>query len=325
LFLTNMKKIKLAYNKIFWVCVGLLIISGLGFQFLTPSNNTNWQDSTSLVQQNLDFTHSTFKNINFTGKEPNIPKELPTIGVEKNLSFKAWEKIVAALKLEKSPDDENLWSNQDWSLTIDQQNNLLLLTSLKPISINKNIDKSQAINAAYSWLKKLDLPQNMVVDEQKIEYFTGQYELRPSQPGLAGLIQIPFGYTTESLPLFIGQDLNAPFVLTLDSEYNLTKLVAHPIEILGQKTNSKLPTLSVQEAIKNIEQKGVGSIINLTNPPAEYSLVNIEQAKLTKVQLEYRLENDGLTAIPYYNFGGTITTNTGETIEAVIITPAVKI
>lgn len=322
-----MKKIKLNTGKTFLLGLGIIAVISLILKVMTPTTNQKWQqeNQTSLTQQNLDASQSTFEQVEFQGQVVNLPQTLPVVSLERNTDFSAVNKIITTLNLQAQEGEENIWSNQDWFLVFDPQSNSLILSSNKKPNVKQTIDQAAAIQAAADWLTQLGMPKNLVANEKSVEYFEGEYELETTTADLASFVQIPFTHTINSYPFFIGQDSNEPYLLILDSDYQLQKLAIHQLEIVTTKNLQETKTLTIDQAIENIKQKQVASVISVNNTPFNYSLDEIEKAVFSEAVVEYRLEQDNQTVLPYYRLMGKFVLKNQQTIYATAITPAIEI
>jgi len=115
-----------------------------------------------------------------------------------------------------------------------------------------------------------------------------------------------------------------PIKVMINADLKIQKLV-FPTTMIDLKTIDQKSTISVNQAVKNINNN-IGSIIY-----SEVSWIDsgdiseITSGKMDRVQLEYRLDKEINLAYPFYRFYGTITNKDNIPMKAEIITPAITI
>jgi hypothetical protein len=86
----------------------------------------------------------------------------------------------------------------------------------------------------------------------------------------------------------------------------------------------EMNTISLDQAIKNIEKGKASVIYATTGQPERLDLNWIDTANLTDFEIEYRFDETTKIAYPFFKFEAAITNSAGVAMQAIIITPAVN-
>lgn len=263
--------------------------------------------------------------IRYLGRELDFPENLDLVKVEQQVVIDLASRLAQSLSLEPLVGEENFWVSNQWNLVYDDKEQLLLLTNNLATKQTAKINQPEAIAQAQNWLEKLGLMNDLVANTESIEYLEGEYQLRKSSVGLADYIQIQFNYQISSYPLFVGTNSRSPYIVMLDSGGNLIKLIIYPQQVIKTQVESSKPTISIDGAVGNIKNKNLGLIIDDGGGLTDQKITNYEEIIFNRVKIEYRLETDGQTAIPYYRFSGVATDSNQKSTNLELITPAIDI
>lgn len=156
------------------------------------------------------------------------------------------------------------------------------------------------------------------------KFMSGYPESTFVAPGLASFITNNYSQTVSGIPIVLDVNASFPLSLTVDSDLRITKVVYQPqyIEFYEQ---SVVNTISINEAIKNINRNQGAVISAFGTETAFFTLDSVTDGTMDFVDLEYRVLPDNNLAVPYFRFSGNATTGDGNMIEVQIITPAYKI
>lgn len=304
----------------------IVVIGTIGVLLSILSSKINRKmDNLGLIEKNFDQSQSDFGKVSYYGGEIKLPENLPQVKILQNLSPNPAEELAKKLNISPVEGEQDFWISEEWNMVYDENDRLILLSSIGPSNTSMTLDKATSILKAKQWLEKLDLGSNMEVNQNSIAFFVGEYQLKPSSESAAGFVQMQFGPTINDFPLYIGQNQQQPILMMLDSAYNLLKVVIYPQQIVEIAPTTELPTLTIDQAVENISQKNMASIIGYDGIPSEYDLTQVKRLDLTSGSVEYRLQGDGQIALPYYRFEGKATLADQKVVEVDVISPAIKI
>lgn len=297
---------------------------GVLLNILNSRINRN-MDNLGLIKNNFDQSQSNFGKVSYSGKEIILPENLTQVKIQQYLSPNPTEELAKKLNISPVEGEQDFWTSETWNMVYDKNDHLILLSSIGPSNTSLTLDKATSILKAKQWLEKLDLDSNMEVNPNSIEYFVGEYQLKPSSESAASFVQMQFGPKVNDFPLYIGQNQQLPILIMLDSAYNLLKVVIYPQQIVEIAPTTELPTLTIDQVVENISQNNMASIIGYDGIPSEYDLTQVKRLDLTSGSVEYRLQGDGQIALPYYRFEGKATLADQKVVEVDVISPAIKI
>lgn len=280
--------------------------------------------TSTLVNDSSNAMHGV-KTMRYLGREVNFPDNLEVIKVDQQLTVDISSKLAQNLGLEPLTGEENFWVSNQWNLVYDDKEQLLLLTNNLASKQTGKINQNEALDQAKNWLEKLGLLNNMVANVDSIEYLGGEYQLKKTSASLADYIQIQFNYQINSYPLYIGTNYRSPYIMMLDSGGNLIKLIVYPQQVIKTQVEMSKPTISINDAINNIKNKDLGLIIDDNGGMTDQKITNYEAIIFNRAQIEYRLETDGLTALPYYHFFGSVSDSNQKSENLEMITPAIEV
>jgi len=300
------------------VIAGLMLVSTILFKLVTPPPATP-TPKTDLVEHNYNGSQSSFTKVKFDGTTPKVAKYLDLMSLQTLASGSVIEKLKKSYQLQAKGD--NFWIGPDYTLYFDAANNLYVLGQNHPPKSKNFINLNQALQASRPLVKNL-FSSKLEPELTKVRYLTGTADLHETQANLAHYISISFSYRINQYPLLVGQDNYYPLTLLINADQTLQKLTFKPMLFNMKKLDQK-PSLSVSQAVNNINH-GLASIIATQNKQTfNLSLTNITQARLTKVVIEYRSDQKGI-ALPYYHFSGEAKNEKAVNFKVDIITPALK-
>ncbi len=308
----------------FIVTIAIFAVIGVIFILLNQMTKHN-PSQTALLETNYDNTQSDFRNVSYYGQEPVMPETMSIFQLQQQLDPGLAEKIANILNISAIESEQGFWANDRWSLVYDHTENLIMLSSNTPYSTAGQINEDIALESALEWFTKLSLPKNIELNKNKTEFFEGEYELKPSSPQRAGLIQLQFGFTLESVPVYSDKNPQSPYVITLDTRYELTKLIIYPQQVIDFQPTSEHPTLTIDQALNNISQQNWASIIEVKNDLSTHDLTQVIKLELTNARVEYRIDSQTQQALPYYRFEGKATLSNQEHVEIELISPAIEL
>lgn len=309
--LTNTQKI-LAFS-------AFLIVVAVVAMIVTPKQTTR---STSLLQTNYDGSVSQISGVGFAGRSPDMPKELPRVRLyQSSESAQLVEKVITKYKL--LPVEPGFWQSSNAKLSLDAASNTYTLSILNNFSSTQTVNLDSALTVGQEFLNELNL-SNISPQKNQVEYLSGEFELQAVPPALAQFVRIPYAAAVDDFPLVQQQLNHLPITLLIDANNNITKATLYPFFPTTQEIES-LPTITTDQALKNINHGGGVIVYASSRETADASLNQITGGSLNDVVVEYRSETDGNTAIPYYRFSGTLEDANGKQFQASIITPAVKL
>lgn len=302
----------------------IVIIISMIIRTLTPSAVKIPQ--TEFISTNTDGSTTHFKNIIFTGKTIEPPRELPVaIGsqVVENDNFFI-NRLTNNYQLKTLEGAENIWSGPDYSLSKSTATNQFILSKNSFPPYRNDLELARTLKAASNYLQTT-FPEITVYPQSSwVKFFKAGPHLEETDPNNSGIIEIPFSFQIEGLPVFFEHYEDFPFKVMINADYQLQKLTFQPVVATFEVVSTN-QTISLEEALININNNQA-SIVSAYEPISGiFKLEDIESGKLTSVTIEYRLDNQTNYAYPFYKFAGLLINDNQQEITAEIITPAIKI
>lgn len=320
---SKLKNIKWYKYLISFSLIGILV--AIFLRIITPQE-TIIQKTDFIQQSSKEHKKTSFNNIKFSGELPTLKNELPLVSIQQTTfsSDTLKENLIKNNNLQKKGD--NFWMGESFSLSLDVLNNEYLFYSNFSQRDDLLVDKNKAINISKEYVSNNFEKLPFYIQKNKIKYFSGLEQMVETTSPKAVSIEIPFTYSIEDIPLFVEHKETAPLKILINNEYKIQKVVFQKTFIYPIPTQEMLSIISLSEALDNINNKQHGSIISAyESNTGVFSLDEIKSGDLTEVQLEYRADLDESIAYPFYRFSGELVNNEGKTIQAEIITPAVKV
>ncbi len=304
----------------------LLIISAI-LRVLTPPPVQI--PTTALTTTNIRNLPASFHNLTFSGSPIHIPNQLSIAKITSlsALSPDVINKIVTDFNLQlaaaATPDS---WSSKDYTFYLDTSSNDYFflknssqLTQAQPPLVNAD----QATQVAQNFVQKYFSNQSLSVQKDGIQYLIGDADVEQSPPNKATLILIPFSYTIDNTPVFIGNKASFPLSVLVDGSNQIVK-VEFSSTALSYQLLQKNNLISLDRAIQNINNQKAAVIAAGNTQPGALDLSNIQSGNLQKVWLEYHTDDKNGLIYPFYRFRGNVTDNKNNSYFIELITPAVE-
>jgi len=316
------REIKIIPILVIFVIIALLISAIL--MILTPQKEKVVQSD--FVTSNYNQTQSTFKKVIFTGGETTVPETFKIYQIDTMLSLGdvLASAIIRDYQLENHEKLENYWIKDKhvlikntyenrWSLDFSPQKNENRVT----IIVDEAIDK------CFNFYSKYNIASTLTAQKDNIIYLDGNLQQEEADPKKATSLQIPLSYELDGYPVFYQNESNYPFFCKINNNYEIERIVfkenLHVFKLVRE-----IPSISIDQAIKNIKN-GKVSIINAQSKIVEAIDLNwINEAELQSVSIDYRFDENLKIAYPFYKFQAKITNSAGIDIQAELITPAVN-
>ncbi len=324
----------------------VLLAGGLTLIFaaLTPPSSPELP-ITPFMSTNFNETKSEIRTLKFTGTTPEIPAKLPITRVELNpvAAEQLAQQLIEKYQLQPHARSKNIWLNGDISLFRDERNTEYVFSQPNPLVegygasstaelggepklINEpKIVTAGTTNLAQTIFQDLFGNNNYQQITSNIKYLTtdGDHfdEVSANQ---AEYIEVPFATKIANYPVYVNHLWQPSVRLLIDAEGNLIKAMFQ-FQIINNIELRQVPTISVQQAVKQI-LAGQGSIISASQEvvsPLDLKL--IYSGTLTDASIEYRADLASAIAFPVYRFSGKLLNSAGNEIAAEIITPAVLV
>ncbi|MEX0896289.1 MAG: hypothetical protein WDZ94_05175 [Patescibacteria group bacterium] len=298
----------------------LLLILGLLFRAFTPAPHPVQEIATS----NYDQSTSTFNNVVFTGEPIVLPRTLPiATGTVQRLNHNTIvERFTNSFNLAPSPTSENLYLNENYEFSYVEQLDSYYFQALSEQAGDNAINTQQALNVAKQFIDTFLPEHNIALAQNGVGYFIDKGHTVSAPSHEATLVNFIFTTSLQDIPILVGASTSTISNIWVDNAHRVVKAEFLPI-VIEYNEGRTYETISVYQAVENINQNQA-SIITAFSP--EVGLPDISQVKsatLTNVRVDYRLDEASNTIVPYYDFYGTINTESGESVEASIITPAI--
>ena len=310
--------------------VGLLIIF---FRWSTPPIPSSTTTITTQPQLPKYFDQDyQLGTITFSGTRPNVPDSLTLYHLPETtptLSDLA-NQIVTARQLMPATSFVNSWASPDQtqSLVLDSDLNNLTLTISSPNSItttDKLTTKEVLVKKAQQHLIASGLHSTDNLSLVSFDFVSDDQQPRIVTQDQARSARAVFGQAINGFPVQINQNQDSAVTVVMKLDGELVKMVILPF-INQPQTSDSLPTISVDQALKQIET-GEFTIIGLHQLQGSYqNIKSFSRTTFQSVQIEYRLLLKQNQYWPYYRFTGLAFSQNGQPVQEVeLITPAVKI
>ncbi len=328
--------------KYFIIFIFAAIVIAAVIRVITPQITEPTLPPSEVQRKNIDRSTSTYNGVEFVGSTSGIDltKEVgiysaERVGGEEELG-NLTSTLITLFNLVRDPElpDTEFYIGEEYSLSRSYLRDELVLSRYSPQEDfleqitnppPAGIDTQQAINRASLFVDSVFGEHQYAPGLDNISYLEGVLEPNPSSERDAHYAEISFAQQVDALPLILEQELAAPIRVMVSKNYFIEKAVFRTKELnLHRVSDSQL--LSVEEAIDRLNQESVGSIVGFTqDEPTPYSLAQISSGTLEGVVLEYRYDSELNLVYPFYRFSGTLTNSQNKTLQAEIITPAIKV
>lgn len=269
-----------------------------------------------------------FTNIRFTGQAPAVPTTLPFAAVQPSQTTLDYvrSQLISKYSLLQVADREGLWRGETHVLSYDPHSDQYLFYA-RFIPEDEPLTSSfQAIEQAQVFVRETFPNLALVPYRDGIVYFQGLDELDPTTQQNAAAMEIPFTYTVENTPVYLGHNRTAPLSIIMNARHEVQKVVFQPGFFDFVPTETRLAVIGLDVALENINNKNEAVVVGaFEEETGVFTLNEISSGELTSVQLEYRADLDSGIAYPFYRFIGTLTNQDNQLITAEIITPAVAV
>lgn len=300
-----------------------LTMLGVVFFILTP------EQPNSPLNQNYDGTKTKFSSVSYTGGTVKPPKDFSLYTskgyIEPNLLK---NDIVNKFAAVVDEDDPGTWRSD--SVIIAQINDPLRLSiayNEQPASASATFLQANTQNnaeaIANNWVQTYLSGHNLTVVENETKYFTGDLELVDSTPSLATFTQYSFAQTIDGFPLRTNALDGYPLIILVSNNQHQVKKVTYYPSLLEFEFQTTTPSISIDEAVKNINADKNTKIIYASQRNDDiFSLAQLSQGRLTNAYIEYRVTTDN-QIIPFYRFLGSFYDPSRIRISAELVVPAI--
>lgn len=314
------------FRWVWWLVAGaavVLLIAGI-IRVLTPAPVTI--PKSDFQSTNLNNTTTTFANIRFQGTIPEFPTSLSiarAIRTQQTLT-ELINELALRFKMEPIPELTNGWASENYSLTIDPQDQSTILTQNEVLESDRIVDFDQALSVATETTSSLFPQIPLQPLKEQVIYSRGDVHMLEVVPAQASEVLIPFAPLIDDLPVYYRNFTSWPFMVTINSQDELVRLEFYPLfftfETIGQRN-----LISVERAIENINRNQGAIISGYQTDLTPLNWQAVTRGTFDTVSVEYRIDNESSLAYPFYRFSGQLINDEGQTIEAEVITPAVAV
>ena len=316
------KEIKIIPTLIIFVIASLLISAIL--IAITPQKEKVSQ--TDFVTNNYNDTQSTFKKVNFTGREIIVPEKFKLYQPVTSISLinELADKIIKDYQLEQGEKLNNYWTRENYTLIKNSYENRWSF-DLYPEKVENKVPiiTDEAIATCFDFYSKYNISLSLVAQKDEISYLDGKLQQEKSEPEEALYLQIPLTYELDGYPVFYQSENNYPFFCKINNNYEIERIVFKDVFYMFESVK-EMPSISIEQAIRNIKNEKV-SIIDAQSQIADAIDLNwINEADLQSVSIDYRFDENLKLAYPFYKFKAKLTNSAGINIQAELITPAVE-
>lgn len=316
------KEIKIIPILIIFVIASLFISAIL--IAITPQKEKISQ--ADFVTSNYNDTKSTFKKVTFTGREIVVPEKFklyqPTTSI--NLINELADKIIKDYQLEQEEKLNNYWTRENYTLIKNSYESRWSF-DLNPEKIDNKVSivSSEAVTTCFDFYSKYNINLPLIAQEDEISYLDGKLEQEKSEPEKALYLQIPLTYELDGYPVFYQSESNYPFFCKINNNYEIERIVFKDSFYIFESVK-EMPSISIDQAIKNIKNEKASVIDAQSQIAGAIDLNWINEADLQSVSIDYRFDENLKLAYPFYKFKAKLSNDSGTSIQAILITPAVE-
>lgn len=276
--------------------------------------------------------NTSFNGLVFTGNAPITPQQMWVANVTEFANENDQEllaSLIAYFRLEASPHVPNVWNGPEYSLTFDPNTNTYQVTRLLTGAQANGEPLTQPmipglITGAERIVTQM-LPNSTFESlPSKVQLLIADGVFEPAVLGEATHLSVPFSLSFYQLPVFLGLKSQFPLTTFVDSTGTLIRLDATPFSAEFE-AQSQHPSLSIQEALLQVEQGNARIISSYSESTVQPILDTVVRGTLETATLEYRLDPATNLLIPYYRFEGTLANGDNDIFTAELITPAVRL
>jgi hypothetical protein len=323
--ITNQSKKKNRFF-VYLICgaIVVLVVSAV-FRLLTPQQIAVQQTAT--FTRNFDGSTTTFANIQFSGKVPDLPRQA-SVGITQSSTTTAQQvvdQLTSAYHLKATSQPPTTWVGSDYALNQNKLNNLyyLVRNSAANVPSNQTVQVAQTTQIAQNFLQQNFPKINLQPIQSQMKYYDAGLEPTEIDPSKAKIVSIPFAYVIDGLPVLYQNQGEFPFQILVTADNQIQKVVfySHFVQIstVGQKN-----LLSVNQALEHIRRNNAVVVSAVKNSSAPVDFTTITSANFSSVNLEYRIDEQTQVVYPFFHFSGTAVNKNGENFALEVITPAVE-
>ncbi len=303
-----------------FLIVLILLITGL-IRVLTPPI-ANPVIESPLIKTNFDDTTSDLSKITYTGNKLTPPEKIKIVKTTPGSNLATvGNTIITNLNLSKT--EEGVWENDEWTLLYIEIPGFYELIRKNQTNTLKIVSKTESIQVAQNFVSTTLQVQNLSYVDQYVEFFAGTEELEPTNEFKANIMRIPFSYTVDGYPVYVERQGALPITTMINSNNQVIKVTIRELPFTFSSIQEATP-ISVDQAVKNMNSKNVGSILSASNRGlATPDLVGNISGNLKSVIFEYRYDGASQAIYPFYRFFGSLKEANGESFNAELITPAI--
>ena len=306
-----------------FIVVGLVVTFIL--RLLTPAQPV--VPKTEFITENQVGGSSQFANLRFTGSFTTTITELPLVVIQPSQTTLDYvrNQLIKEYQLNQVVGLAGLWRGETHPLSYNDGADEYLFYSLFTPKDTLLADTNRAIEVAETFVSKTFPNVQLVSQRNAVQYFSGLLELEETTRDKAVALAVPFTYTVQNVPIFLGHTSSPPLTVMINSLYEVQKVTFQPNFIDFVPTEQKARLIDLGTVLDNINSRNEASIISAYSHTGQFfTLEEITSGTLTDVQLEYRADFTTGLAYPFYHFSGELNTANGYAIQAEIIAPAVE-
>lgn len=282
---------------------------------------------TEFISTNQSGGVTDFSGINFTGSYTSVVTALAPAAVSPSQTTLDYIKnqLIENYQLAQVIGSPSLWTSDRYTLSYNEASDTYLFyTKTEPPKDVLLTSTNQGIETAKIFVSEAFPNLALTPQIDAIQYFGGGGEYEPTDRENANFMEIPFTYTIDGVPIYIGHEATAPVTVVVNNQLAVHKVRFQTSFFEFTPSELKLPLVSLATALENINTNNEASIISAYDESVgSFTLDQIKSGELKTVLLEYRVDLDAGLAYPFYRFAGELTNQDGQVIQAEIITPAV--
>lgn len=315
------------WTKILLLFVVLSLTIAWLFRVLTPEQ----VPPQAIVQSNYDDSTTTFNKVTYSGEPIVVPDTFPTgRGTQMIInSSDVAKRVSEKLGLEKTesanPRITENFENSEYLLYFSSDENVFNLIRKPDLPSSNLTSTATALKIAQELVDTIYGVGVLTPVQSDIEFLGAEEGSHYDKVSItdAVVMKVPFGPQVGIYPVYLGQTLYHPITVWVNGKNTIQKANIN-LEYPTITTTTSLKSIPYTQALKNIEE-GNASIITTRYDQAGYpSLQTITTGTIRSGKIEYRVDAETETVVPYYQFTGSLTNNQNQTFEATIITPAIQ-
>lgn len=233
--------------------------------------------------------------------------------------------LAQTLGLPPHPQSNHLWVKDIRGINLTPENGLITYTNNVARPSSSGLDPQKAADAAQQFVRSLGITdarvnQSNVLLLQNVTDYMNAKPQNNVPPANASLMVIPFYYTINELPFYYSSLPRGTLNVVVNNKYQVIKTDLTPPSNKVTEISTH-PPIDLQTAANYINSPQSTILSFESTDPTNQEDITFFQ--INQTSLEYRLNPNTNTILPYYFFSGTADTSSEKNIPTSVIVQAI--